>query len=306
LEASYIPSPTGATDDREQTAVYEQCEHCGAPVDQAQRYCVSCGAHRRHVHDPAARYLTAVSASARAGHRAAGAVGRGRRPLGLAMALLLAVVPLAVGLGVLVGRASTSGDQQLIAALRSQKPEIITAGGGVAGSSTTPVSTSALTSDFPLQSGYAVELSTLPASGTDQASVTSAERAARAKGASHVGLITQHDFHVTPSPPPGAYVIYSGAYGSKALADQALAKLGHRFPGAKVIRVQASGTSGSPAGGGKVLTQSVYGTAHQIAGSTPNAAQLATGRQLVQQIQQTQGKSYVNAQRGLPDQISIP
>ena len=44
------------------------------------------------------------------------------------MALALAMVPVAVGLGVLVGRASTSGDSKLIAALRAQKPEVITTG----------------------------------------------------------------------------------------------------------------------------------------------------------------------------------
>jgi hypothetical protein len=220
------------------------------------------------------------------------------------LALVLAIIPLAVGLGVLVGRGSNGGDGKLIAALRAQKPEVITVGGGGAAPAAGAIGAAALKSDFPLQSGYAVELRTLPGRGTDQVSVISAEHAAESKGARAVGLILQSDFRVTPSPPPGTEVIYSGAYRSKAAAEQALAGLPHRFPGASVIRVQAAGSA--TAGGGRVLATSAYGAAHQIAGSKPSAAQLSAGKQVAQQIQQTQGKSYVGAQRNLPDQISIP
>ena len=46
-----------------------------------------------------------------------------------------------------------------------------------------------------------------------------AEHADAAKGAPHVGLILQRDFQVTPAPPSGAYVIFSGAYKTQAAAD---------------------------------------------------------------------------------------
>ena len=58
---------------------YEQCDECGSPVDAAQRYCVVCGAHRRHVDDPAARYLGQASARHAASRSSAGAAARAPR-----------------------------------------------------------------------------------------------------------------------------------------------------------------------------------------------------------------------------------
>src|ERR1700677_4722904 len=55
---------------------YQQCDECAAPVDKAQRYCVACGAHRRHVDDPATRYLSQATARSRTGR---GAATSGRR-----------------------------------------------------------------------------------------------------------------------------------------------------------------------------------------------------------------------------------
>lgn len=280
--------------------LYEQCGQCGAPVEKTQRYCVVCGFHRRHVTDPVARYLMRATAQARHGS-GMHSPPRRRRSSNLGAALLLAVIPLAVGLGVLVGKSSTNGDDKLIAALRSQKPQVIAAGGAGATGAT---SVSALSSSFPLQSGYSVELQTLPGRGASSSSVAGAEQAAKSKGAPKVGLILQSDFKVTPAPPTGGLVIYSGAYRSRADATKALAKLTKSFPGAKVIRVQ--GTGASTAGGGKVLAKTQFGTAHQITGFHASTAQLQQGGQVVKKIQQTQGKSYVDAQRNLPDQISIP
>ena len=289
---------------------YDRCEQCDAPVDQAQRYCVVCGTHRRHVHDPAARYLSRLASRSRSAPSTPARANRQRRSgPGLGVALLLALIPLAVGLGVLVGRASTSGDDKLIAALRAQKPEVITTsvgGAAPAASSTTAATTSsvsALTSTFPLQTGYAVQLQTLPAR-TTQSDVTKAQQAAASKGATKTGLILQRDFRVTPSPPAGAYVIYSGAYKTKADADQALASLRKTFPAARVIRVQAAGTSAAPTT--KVLAKTQYGSAHQISGYKPSQSQVAAGGKVVAKIQQQAGKGYVNSQRGLPDAISVP
>jgi hypothetical protein len=138
------------------------------------------------------------------------------------MALLIATLPVAISIGVLVGRSSTSGDSQLVSALRSQRPQIITTAGAGAGS------------------------------------------------------------------------VSAAPVGAAAAATRA-----------RAIRAQAVGPSAA-AGGGRVLARSVYGAAHQIAGSHASTADLSSGRRVVQRIQQTQGKSYVNAQRGLPDQISVP
>lgn len=98
---------------------YQQCDECAAPVDTDQRYCVSCGAHRRNVNDPAARYLshaTARSRTTRAGATAQRARhGGGMR--GLGVALLLALIPAAAAVGISVGRSSNNDDARLMQAL---------------------------------------------------------------------------------------------------------------------------------------------------------------------------------------------
>jgi len=143
----------------------------------------------------------------------------------------------------------------------------------------------------------------LPGNAT-RAAVAIAERDAASKGAAQTGLILQRDFRVTPAPPSGDDVIFSGAYRDKASADQALSKLSKRFPGATVIEAQAAGTSAAPTG--KVLATTQYGSAHQVTGFKVTQAQLNAGAQAVKQIQNQSGKGYVNSQRGLPDQISVP
>jgi hypothetical protein len=288
---------------------YEQCEQCAAPLDHTQRYCVVCGHHRRHVRDPAARYLARSTSRSRGTEASPNAAPRRRRSSSLATAVIVAVIPLAIGLGVLVGRASTSGDAKLIAALqRAQAAQVVTTAGSssVAASTGAGAGSSAVSSTFPLQSGYAVELQTLSGTGTTQAALTSAESSASANGAKNVGVIAQTEFKVTPGPPAGAFVIYAGAFKTRAAATRELAKLHTKFPQAVVIKVQSVSPGGSVPGAGQVLSSTQYGTAHQIAGFHATQAQLNQGAQIVQHIQQTVGKSYVNAQRGLPDQISVP
>jgi hypothetical protein len=221
---------------------------------------VMCGNHRRHVRDPAARYLAGSEGRPRTGAAPSGRAPR-RRSSTLGTALVIAVIPLAIGLGVLVGRSSNNGDGKLIAALRNQQPDVITTSGGTGSGTSTAASASTLTSTFPLSSGYAVELQTLPATGTTASSVTSAEASAKSDGATSVGLILQSDFKVTPTPPAGAYVIYAGAVKTQSAATKELSKLRKKFPKAVVIHVQPASS-----GQGKVLSSTKYGTAHQITG----------------------------------------
>jgi hypothetical protein len=300
----------------EAQTTYEACDQCGAPVDFSQRYCVECGTRRKHVYDPAAQFLSGATGRARAaGAPVRSSAPRRRRSFGLGTAAVLAVIPAAVALGVLVGHSANSPDQRLLAALRAQKPTVVNVGGTsdtVAGTAATrsPVSTSVATklrSDFSLTRGYAVQLQTL-AAGATQTTVTGDEGAARAKGATAVGLISQSDFRVTPSPPAGGYVIYSGQYRSKAAADAALVKLAGKFPGAKVIAVQSSSSSNSNATAGtrKVLNSSSYGSAQQVTGFKPTSSQLAAGGQIVNKISKETNGSYVNGQNGLPDVVSVP
>jgi hypothetical protein len=123
---------------------YTHCEECGAPVNHDQRYCVSCGAHRRHVADPAARYLGAATARVRESARAASspAATRPRRSSGLGAALMLAVIPVAVAAGVAVGRSSNNDDAKLIKELSRSQAQVAAASQTTA---TTPAATAATT-----------------------------------------------------------------------------------------------------------------------------------------------------------------
>jgi hypothetical protein len=300
--------------------IYEACDQCSAPMDAPQRYCVVCGTRRKHVYDPAARFLADATSRSRPGQpRRAPVHQRGSFSLGVA--LVLVAIPLAVGVGVLVGRAGNSSDAKLLAALKAQQPTVVNVGSGatsggstVAAGSAVPASTAAgsavpastaatlPSSDFGLQRGFAVQLQTIPGTGATRASVTSVEQKAKAKGATAVGLITQAGFRIVPSPPAGDDVIYSGQYSTRSAADSALAKLKRRFPAAKVIAVQTS-TAAAP---GKVLATSSYGSAHQVSGFKPTASQLATGRQVASNTAKELNNNYVQSQKGLPDQVSIP
>jgi hypothetical protein len=121
---------------------YAQCDECGAAVDHDQRYCVNCGAHRRHVADPAARYL--AQSTARTRPVAAGPAVRARPGSGLVVALLLALIPVIVAVGVVVGRSSNNNDAQLIRELSASQAQLQAASRAAAASSagaTTPAAT---------------------------------------------------------------------------------------------------------------------------------------------------------------------
>ena len=111
---------------------YESCEQCGSPVDHSQRYCVVCGSRRKHVPDPALRYLASGGARTRGAAKGATSSGRARRSAGLGTALVIAVIPVAVALGLLIGRSDNGSDAKVLAALRSAHAPVVnvTAGGG--------------------------------------------------------------------------------------------------------------------------------------------------------------------------------
>jgi len=276
------------------------CEQCQAPVDRDQRYCVRCGARQSHARNPATSYFATAARNRRTGAPQQRPEGFLRGP---AFALFLVLLPLGVGIGVLVGRSgSSNNNDKLIAALQKQQPVVASA--PTTGVPTTAASSGApsrnLASDFALQRGFAIKLSTLPIQGTDQAAVTRAEQEARAKGASQVGLINPKDFKLTPAQSPSSYVIFSGQFKTRAEAVKALAKLKSHFPGAEVIAVAPVAAAAAP-----VLAHTAYGTVHKIAGSRPTAQQVQQDKQVVQKINHTVGKSYVQAQKGLPDTIVV-
>ena len=299
-----------------ETSPYQPCDSCGSPLDDHQRYCVVCGERRKHADDPAARFLSAATRRRRtsAAKSAPAAAGRRRGTASLATAAMIAVIPVTLGAGVLIGRSSAGGDGKLIAALHAQKAPVIEYSGsapaasgsaastaGTGASTTASVSTTPPTSTFSLKHGYVVELGTLP-SGTSQSAATTAEKSDKAKGASAVGIIAQSDFTVTPSPPGGAFVVYSGSYPTQAAAEKALAKLKKKFPAAKVVKVQS--TASVAKGAGKVITKTNYGSAHQVTGYKPNNTALQQGAQVVQQDSHDTGKAASGS--GLPDVVAVP
>src|SRR3984893_13261847 len=235
--SSEITQPRGVA----QAAAHESqrfllCEHCQAPVDRDQRYCVNCGARQSHARNPATTYFATAARTRRTGGLRTPPETARRGPLAV---LGLVLLPLAVAIGVLVGKnASSANNAKLIAALQKQQP-ILAASPSTAASTSEAGSTSPgnLARDFVFARRVAVEVSTLPLKGTDQASVARAEQGARAKGAGKVGLINPTDFKTKPSLGTSSYIIYSGEYKTRAEASRALAKLRAHFPSAQVIEV---------------------------------------------------------------------
>lgn len=106
---------------------YEPCEECGAPLDPQQRYCVNCGARRGNGANPSSRYFAAMSKRAhRPAPRPPAKAGSGSRAAAVGF---FALLPIAVAIGVVVGRSGNDGNdnEALLEALRNQ-PATATAG----------------------------------------------------------------------------------------------------------------------------------------------------------------------------------
>ncbi len=107
---------------------YEPCEECGSPLDAQQRYCVECAARRGNGANPSSRYFATMSKRAR---RPLTAPPGGRAPTSRAAAVgFFALLPIAVALGVVVGRSGSgeSDNDALIKALRQSEAQTATAG----------------------------------------------------------------------------------------------------------------------------------------------------------------------------------
>jgi hypothetical protein len=124
---------------------YESCEQCGSPVDANQRYCVVCGSRRKHVVDPALRHLASAGARTRGAAKGGTPSGRPRRSAGLGTALVIAVIPVAVALGLLIGRSDNGANAKVLAALRATKAPVVNVTAG-SGSGSTLASTNTSTS----------------------------------------------------------------------------------------------------------------------------------------------------------------
>jgi hypothetical protein len=275
------------TTDANPTTIYEPCGQCGAPLDDRQRFCVECGASRRHPADPVTRHFTTIVRQANPEPTAVAPPPR-RGADTRVTALVLALIPAAAALGVLVGKHNSGSDKDLIAALRAAP---------AAAAATTPAGGAAtVTTDFSLAAGYVVRLQTLPA-GTSAADVAKAKRAARAKGAKQVGVIDPQDFKLKPSSGKDL-IVYSGQFKTRAAAQRALRKLRKSFPKAVVVTVGTPITGHDKAA--KIAAEDAVIRKH------PTAKQKSDGAKIVQQIQSKRGKSYVEQQQKLPDTIVVP
>jgi hypothetical protein len=112
---------------------YEPCEECGSPLDPQQRYCVNCGTRRGNGANPASRYFAAMSKRAhRPPPRPPAKAGSGSRAAAVGF---FALLPIAVAIGVVVGRSGGDGgdNEALLEALRNQPA---TVAGATAGATT--------------------------------------------------------------------------------------------------------------------------------------------------------------------------
>ena len=116
---------------------YEPCEECGAPLDPQQRYCVNCAARRGNGANPASRYFAAMSKKARRPlTRPPAKAGGGSRAAAVGF---FALLPIAVALGVVVGRSGSDGNdnEALLQALRQQEAATATAAPTTTGATAT-------------------------------------------------------------------------------------------------------------------------------------------------------------------------
>jgi hypothetical protein len=269
-------------------SAYATCEECGAPLDEKQRYCVSCGARRRDKGGPAVQYFASAGKRRRGTGKAGGPSGARA-----AAVLFFVVLPIAVAIGVLVGKGNGNDNKDLADALANLRAN----GGGTQLASTS--ASTPIASDWTLDAGYTVELKTLPSS-SDQAAVDAAKKDATSKGAPDVGIINPADFTVTPAPQGGGLVLYSGQYKSKAEAIKALTKVKDKFLGAVVVSVKRN-----TGGEGQLVNKTAYGDVHKVDGFTPSAQKVASDTAIVNQESQKTGKNYVDSQKDLPDVIVV-
>jgi hypothetical protein len=107
----------------------EPCEECGAPMDPQQRYCVECAARRGNGSNPSSRYFAAMSKKSRRPLTKGQArkAGGGSRAAAVGF---FALLPIAVALGVVVGRSGSgeSNEQALLRALhQAEKNQVVAA-----------------------------------------------------------------------------------------------------------------------------------------------------------------------------------
>ena len=193
------------------------------------------------------------------------------------------VLLLAMGVGVLIGRAGSSGGKPAPA-------QVITVGSAVGGSTAAASGgEESFTSDWPAGTkGFTIQLQSLP-EGTTTVAVAQAKAAATAKGAAAVGALKEADFSSFSG---AGYVIYSGVYHTQAEAQKALGASRSKFPGAKVVEVSTASSGGS----GSKNTNG-----HSSSG--PTDLNHAAPSSVLESLSHAKGKSYSEQSNNLPDVV---
>jgi hypothetical protein len=123
---------------------YEPCEECGAPLDPQQRYCVECAARRGNGSNPASRYFAAMSKKSRRPLTKTQTKGSGGGSRAAAVGFF-ALLPIAVALGVVVGRSGSgnSNEDALLKALHQAEQQQVAAAPVVVEEEAAPTTASA-------------------------------------------------------------------------------------------------------------------------------------------------------------------
>jgi hypothetical protein len=259
---------------------------CGAPLAPDQRYCLQCGERRAPVSaflrgaEPGTPSAPPTPPTIGPPLMAATAGGARRNNNTLTVIAGVGVLLLAMGVGVLIGRAG--GSKQL-----PSPAEVITVGSSVGSGAATGAAEEAFSDDWPTGTkGYTVQLETLPQEGTTAKAVKAAKAEESSKGAGSVGALKSEDF---TSLVARGYIVYSGVYHKRSEAHKALGSLKKKFPAAKVIEVSNSSKAGTGAGGS---TRSGSSESHPAPPS------------VLESLKGSKGKSYEEKSKALPDVVS--
>jgi hypothetical protein len=209
----------------------EPCASCGALLASDQRYCLSCGERRADARVP---FPSPVAAAAPPPPPPP--VRRRSLPPAGFTALYGLAGAVALGLGLLAGALIAGGDE-LAAAPTPVATIVPTATAAAPVATPTPAATAAVTftPDWPAgQSGWTVQLQTLPKDGTTPEAVAAAKTAAAGQGAAGVGALDSDAFATLDG---ANYVIYSSVATTEQEAEATLDSLKANFPDAKVIEV---------------------------------------------------------------------
>jgi hypothetical protein len=201
-------------------------------------------------------------------------------------------------LGVLVGRLGGTESQAPVLATTGL-PATTAAVPGTVGGAATDVNVT-FTADWPSgKEGFTVELATVAKDSTDAAGVAATKADLAAKGAAEVGALDSDEF---ASLPGGNFVFYSGVYGTKPEAAEALKALGDSFPDAQVIEVSVDAPvadqGGGGGGGGGLITDSPET-------ADPDKAVQASKDEL-ESINEADAADYQELQQKLPPTIQTP